>query len=78
MVLGLPIAELIPELPVLADGSTPEIKRPTLDFKAGGYIQIECPPHQLSYSTFDIAAEFLEDWRRFDLLELESVVAAAN
>ena len=25
-----------------------------LDFKAGGYIQIECPPHELSYSEFDI------------------------
>jgi Na+-transporting NADH:ubiquinone oxidoreductase subunit F len=49
-----------------------------LDFKAGGYIQIECPPHQLAYSTFDIAEKYLEDWRRFDLLKLESTVTQAT
>ena len=58
------IKELVLELP------TGE----TLDFKAGGYIQIECPPHELSYSTFDIAEEYLADWQRFSLLELESIV----
>ncbi len=26
-----------------------------VDFKAGGYIQIECPPHRLKYSDFDVA-----------------------
>jgi Na+-transporting NADH:ubiquinone oxidoreductase subunit F len=46
----------------------------TLDFKAGGYIQIECPPHELSYSEFDIGEEFIEDWRKYDLLDLKSVV----
>jgi Na+-transporting NADH:ubiquinone oxidoreductase subunit F len=46
----------------------------TLDFRAGGYIQIECPAHELSYSTFDIQGEYREDWERFGLLELESVV----
>jgi Na+-transporting NADH:ubiquinone oxidoreductase subunit F len=45
-----------------------------LDFKAGGYIQIECPPHELSYSTFDIAEEYLEDWHKFDLLKIQSKV----
>ena len=25
-----------------------------IDFRAGGYIQIECPPHDLSYKDFDI------------------------
>ena len=58
------IKELVLELPA----------GETLDFKAGGYIQIECPPHQLSYSTFDIAEEYLEDWNRFGLLELKSKV----
>jgi Na+-transporting NADH:ubiquinone oxidoreductase subunit F len=61
------IKELVLELPA----------GETLGFKAGGYIQIECPPHQLSYSTFDIAAEFLEDWKRFSLLDLDSTVAEA-
>ncbi len=45
-----------------------------LDFRAGGYIQIECPPHELSYSTFDIAEEYLEDWHKFDLLKIQSKV----
>jgi len=58
------IKELVLELPA----------GETLDFKAGGYIQIECPPHELSYSTFDIAEEYLEDWNRFGLLELKSKV----
>jgi Na+-transporting NADH:ubiquinone oxidoreductase subunit F len=46
----------------------------TLDFKAGGYIQIECPPHELSYRTFDIGEQFIGDWERFNLLDLKSVV----
>ena len=45
-----------------------------LDFKAGGYIQIECPPHQLSYSSFEIGDEFLDDWKRFNLLDIKSTV----
>jgi Na+-transporting NADH:ubiquinone oxidoreductase subunit F len=58
------IKELVLELP----------PQETLDFRAGGYIQIECPAHQLSYSGFDIQLEYREDWERFGLLELESVV----
>ncbi|MEE4218051.1 MAG: NADH:ubiquinone reductase (Na(+)-transporting) subunit F [Xanthomonadales bacterium] len=45
-----------------------------LNFKAGGYIQIECPPHELVYSEFDIGEEFIEDWQRFDLFDIKSVV----
>ena len=46
----------------------------TLNFKAGGYIQIECPAHELVYSEFDIGEEFIEDWKRFNLLGIKSVV----
>ena len=46
----------------------------TLDFKAGGYIQIECDPHELSYSSFDIGEEYLGDWEKFGLLDIKSVV----
>ena len=45
-----------------------------IDFKAGGYIQIECPPHELSYSDFDIEEEYLPDWIQYDLLKLNSKV----
>ena len=46
----------------------------TLDFKAGGYIQIECEPHELDYSSFDISEEFLGDWMKYGLLDISSVV----
>ena len=58
------IKELVLELP---EGET-------LDFKAGGYIQIECEPHELSYSSFDIGQLYLEDWKRYSLLDIRSVV----
>jgi Na+-transporting NADH:ubiquinone oxidoreductase subunit F len=58
------IKELVLELPA----------GETLDFKAGGYIQIECEPHELAYSSFDIGEEYLEDWKNFGLLEIRSVV----
>ena len=45
-----------------------------MDFKAGGYVQLECPPHSLKYSDFDIEEEYREDWERFGLFELESHV----
>jgi Na+-transporting NADH:ubiquinone oxidoreductase subunit F len=43
-------------------------------FKAGGYVQIECGPHELSFSQFDIEPEYREEWDRFDLFRFKSVV----
>ncbi len=43
-----------------------------VDFRAGGYIQIECPPHHVSYKDFDVQDEFREDWDRFNLWQYES------
>ena len=45
-----------------------------LDFRAGGYIQIECPPHDLKYTEFDIEEEFRDDWDKYDLWQYESHV----
>ena len=45
-----------------------------VDFRAGGYIQIECPPHELKYSSFDIEEEYRGDWDKFGLWEIESKV----
>lgn len=45
-----------------------------VDFRAGGYIQIECPPHRLKYADFDVAPKYREDWDRFNLWSIESVV----
>ncbi|MFO7831947.1 MAG: NADH:ubiquinone reductase (Na(+)-transporting) subunit F [Desulfuromonadaceae bacterium] len=44
------------------------------DFRAGGYIQIEAPPHELSYSEFDIEDEYKADWDEFNLWRFKSVV----
>jgi len=43
-------------------------------FKAGGYIQIECPPHTLSYDQFEIADQFRGDWDHYNLWRYTSKV----
>ena len=45
-----------------------------LDFRAGGYIQIECPPHDLKFTDFDIDEEFRDEWDKYDLWRYESHV----
>ncbi len=45
-----------------------------VDFRAGGYVQLECPPHHVKYADFDIEEEYRGDWERFDFFKLESVV----
>jgi Na+-transporting NADH:ubiquinone oxidoreductase subunit F len=45
-----------------------------VDFRAGGYIQIEAPPHHLKYTDFDIGEEYREDWDKYDLWRYESNV----
>jgi len=49
-----------------------------IDFKAGGYVQLECPPHDLRYADYDIDAEYREDWERYGLFEIESHVKKAT
>lgn len=51
------IKELVLELP---EGEQ-------VDFKAGGYIQIEAPPHEVRYKDFVIEDEFHEDWDTYDV-----------
>ncbi|MBL4815850.1 MAG: NADH:ubiquinone reductase (Na(+)-transporting) subunit F [Shewanella sp.] len=43
-------------------------------FKAGGYIQVEAPAHQVNYSDFDIPDEYRGDWDKYDLFKLVSKV----
>ena len=45
-----------------------------VDFKAGGFIQIECPPHVSEYKDFDIDEEYRGDWDRFDMWRYTSNV----
>ena len=58
------IKELVLELP----------KGEEIDFRAGGYIQIEAPPHKLSYKDFIIEDEYKGDWDKFDQWKFESKV----
>ncbi|UZJ45575.1 NADH:ubiquinone reductase (Na(+)-transporting) subunit F [Marinimicrobium sp. C6131] len=45
-----------------------------VDFRAGGYVQLECPPHHVKFKDFDIEEKFRGDWERFGFFELESKV----
>lgn len=46
----------------------------SVDFRAGGYVQLECPPHHVKFSDFDIESEYRGDWERFGFFNLESKV----
>jgi len=43
-------------------------------FRAGGYIQIEAPPHEVRYKDFNIEKRFREDWDKYDLWRYASKV----
>jgi Na+-transporting NADH:ubiquinone oxidoreductase subunit F len=58
------IKELVLELP--AGESVP--------FRAGGYIQIECPPHTADYKDFDVEEEYRSSWDKFNVWQYKSVV----
>ena len=45
-----------------------------VNFRAGGYIQIECPPHRVNFKEFDIQERFREDWDRFNVWQYVSKV----
>lgn len=48
----------------------PEGKK--IDFTSGDYIQIEIPPHDVSYKDFEVEEEYREDWDKFDLWRFQS------
>ena len=54
------IKEMVLELP---EGET-------LNFKAGGYIQIDIPKYDISFKTFDIEDEYHPDWDKFNIWDL--------
>ena len=58
------IKELVLELPEGED----------VPFRAGGYIQIECPPHVVNYSDFIIEDEYRGDWDKFNMWQFVSKV----
>lgn len=43
-----------------------------VDFRAGGYVQLERPAGTVKYSNFDIEDEYRGDWEQFGFFKLES------
>ncbi len=58
------IKELVLELPEGED----------VGFRAGGYIQIEAPPHVVYYKDFDIDEQYRPDWDKYNLWRYVSKV----
>jgi len=56
------IKELVLELP---EGDE-------LEFRAGGYIILNAPPHDLSFADFDIEPQFCRDWEHYGLRKYRS------
>ncbi|MBK7103773.1 MAG: NADH:ubiquinone reductase (Na(+)-transporting) subunit F [Ignavibacteriae bacterium] len=46
----------------------------SVDFRAGGYIQIEAPAHVVNYSDFIIEEEYRGDWDKFNMWRFVSKV----
>jgi len=43
-------------------------------FRAGGYIQIECPPHVAKYNDIEVEDEYRGDWDKFKMWDIVSTV----
>jgi Na+-transporting NADH:ubiquinone oxidoreductase subunit F len=56
------IKELVLKIP---DGES-------VDFRAGGYVQLEVPAHVVEYKNFDIEERFRGDWEKFGLFNHKS------
>jgi Na+-transporting NADH:ubiquinone oxidoreductase subunit F len=56
------IKELVLELP----------KDQPLDFKAGGYIQIDIPEYKISFRDFKIEEQYHPDWDKYNLWDLKA------
>lgn len=62
------VATFIKELTLrLPDGES-------VDFRAGGYVQLEAPAHHVKFSDFDIEEKYRGDWEHFGFFKLESIV----
>lgn len=44
-----------------------------VNFRAGGYIQIEAPAYNIDFKNFDIADEYREDWDKFKIFDYKAV-----
>jgi Na+-transporting NADH:ubiquinone oxidoreductase subunit F len=56
------IKELVLELPA----------GESMDFRAGGYVQIDIPPYEVDYAQFDIETEYRPDWDKYNLWQFHA------
>ena len=59
------IKELVLELPEGED----------VNFKAGGFIQIECPPYEAKFEDFDVEQQYREDWDKYNMWQYKIVTS---
>ncbi|WHI46685.1 NADH:ubiquinone reductase (Na(+)-transporting) subunit F [Microbulbifer sp. VAAF005] len=45
-----------------------------VDFRAGGYVQLEAPAHHVKFADFDVEEQYRGDWEHFGFFRLESKV----
>jgi len=45
-----------------------------VDFRAGGYVQLEAPAHHVQFADFDVEEQYRGDWEHFGFFKLESKV----
>ncbi len=43
----------------------------TLDFKSGGYIQIDVPKYEMAFKDLDVEAEYRDEWDKYKLWDLK-------
>lgn len=58
------IKELVLELPAGEE----------VNFRAGGYVQLEAPTHDVSFTDFEVEERFREDWDKHNLWRFKSIV----
>ena len=46
----------------------------SVDFRAGGYVQLEVPPHEVRYADYEIDEQYRGDWEHFGLFSKVSKV----
>ena len=44
-----------------------------VDFRAGGYVQLEAPAYEIDYKSFDIQKEYHTDWDKFKIWDNKSI-----
>lgn len=50
----------------------------TIDFRAGSYVQITCPPYRAAFADFNIEPQFRDEWDRLNLWRCRAGTASST